>query len=209
MTGALRIVPLCHLLALTGLLWTAPAGADPARISGAPVVYVRTGPGPEHRPVSVLSEGDEIETLGEAGPWTRIRTQSGEEGFVFGTFVAQAADPAATSPAPPAEAPNLADVTSTPAATPTSAGLVQDVAELRAEIEALKARISKQIDRQRAEAALPTPKTTRTPDAPRSRMLDPDVRTAIVGVLSLGLGWVLGTTFTRWRFRGQRNRLRF
>lgn len=201
-------------LALVVFAVCSRAWAEHRTISGAPLVYLRSGPGPEYRPVGVLSEGAEVEVLEDRDRWVKVRTAAGEEGFVFGTFVAApsqgaaAAPPAAEAETAPAPSSVSAPMPSTTAA--PEAPIAEEVARLRAELEELKAQVHR--------AAGPDPRAGHHPAAPEEGTPESEAPTEkptsdfeLLGVsaLSLAVGWVLGVLFARRRSRVQRNRLRF
>ncbi|MGH7859321.1 MAG: SH3 domain-containing protein, partial [Candidatus Binatia bacterium] len=129
MTRARRSALLAILLGYG--LASGEAAAAPARISGAPLVYVRSGPGPDHQPVRILSEGDTVEKLEDLGSWTRIETPKGEIGFVYSSFVVETG----------AEAPIVAGQEPTPVAVPVAPELLPEE-PAAAEEEAIAAEVT-------------------------------------------------------------------
>jgi uncharacterized protein YgiM (DUF1202 family) len=205
MTAVRRILCLCFVL--IGWAWIESADAGTARVSGAPLVYLRDGPGPEYTPKGVLSEGDEVERFETVGDWVRVRTARGHEGFVYGTFLQDVESPAM-------DAPLEGEATQEEEEPPPTAGfaegpILDEVAALREELEALKAEIARQPP---PLSPVPASPLENEPIASQAEPISPDdadLRTAAIAVFSLAIGWILGAAFTRRRSRSQRSRLRF
>jgi len=83
-----RLASLAVLVAMTGA-WLAASTAAAARswVKGDVLLNVRTGPGPEHRPLGAITTGDPVEILEQANGWTRVRTRDSEEGWIPSGFL--------------------------------------------------------------------------------------------------------------------------
>lgn len=205
--------PLLLTLALVSM-----ALAAPAKIGGTALVYLRSGPGTSNPPLGVLKAGDAIEALETVGFWTKIRTSGGEVGFVRTSFVVPA-EAAGAGSAAAATVTAAAEAPPTPAE-PESAErrLSAEVADLRQEIADLKRQIAERpaepVENQAGRRSVP-PETSPTaalgfdPAASSPPASEPKVRVLAVALISLVVGWVVGSTFTRRRSRNQRSRLRF
>ena len=74
-------------LALTFLFLTA-GYADTQYIAGVLKITLRTGPGTDHRVLTMIKTGEEVEVIDSSNPdWTRIRLTSGKEGWVMSRFL--------------------------------------------------------------------------------------------------------------------------
>jgi hypothetical protein len=209
--------------------------AAQAEISGIEKVYLRSGAGPDQPPIGVLNQGDRVNIIDIEGSWTKVETADGKVGFVYHRYVvpvfdgsAPAAPPPTTRPAPRVPAapiapsvaqPPPAPVAAEPPAPPTPIDqLSTELAGLRAEVAELKQKVQQRAventDEQSrgavsAPAYAPTsvdlPPGASQPASPREQ----GVGVLAVAVLSLIVGWVLGSAFSRRRSRVQRPRLRF
>jgi len=65
----------------------APEPASPTVFVVASVVNIRTGPGMKSKVVTTVRKGDELELLGEDGPWCNVRLSNGMEGWIFKKLV--------------------------------------------------------------------------------------------------------------------------
>ena len=213
MTASRRTIGALALALLVGLAAPAPGTAAPGEIAGAPLVYLRTGPGPTHQPLGVLSEGTALETLGVDGAWTRVRLEDGREGFVYSTFIEEHPEPTPTAvpeASAPSEAAPFAASEGAEAAPPAESGfdepppptpdpfLLEEVARLRTEIDSLKRAVSDEL----APAG-----TGETASSEPAADVDAGLQMGAIALLSLAVGWFLGLSYGR--RRSQRSRLRF
>ncbi len=53
----------------------------------ASVVNIRSGPGMKNKVVTKVKKGDELELLGESGPWLNVKLSNGMEGWVYKALV--------------------------------------------------------------------------------------------------------------------------
>lgn len=74
------------ILLLLGLLVTVEAHAETVYVSDMLRVGVRTEPGTDGAPISVVVSGMELEVLERKGNYMRIRTKSGVEGWVNSAY---------------------------------------------------------------------------------------------------------------------------
>lgn len=65
------------------------ARAETAYISEVMEITLRTGPGTDHKIVSMLASGQEVETLEQSGGWTRVNLPDGKTGWVLTRFVSK------------------------------------------------------------------------------------------------------------------------
>ena len=213
-----RTIGALVLVTVAGL-WAVPtAEAAPAKIIGAPLVYIRSGPSASEEPLEVLSEGTRLETLGVEGAWTRVRVAaSGREGYVYNTFLEVEPEPAPTRPPPTPEppvgmAPGEGDPEALgealPAGNPAVGGrdepppptpdpfLLEEVARLRTEVDSLKRQVREELV------------TSGNPEeAEEGDLADPALRSTGIAVIFLVIGWLFGMAYAR--RRTQRPRLRF
>jgi curli biogenesis system outer membrane secretion channel CsgG len=69
-----------------------PSAPPPAETATEAVIVkpsalnVRSGPGSSHSIVSVVRSGDRLEVLEHSGDWIRIRTETGNEGWISGKY---------------------------------------------------------------------------------------------------------------------------
>jgi uncharacterized protein YraI len=203
------------------------AFASPAEISGIDKIYLRSGPGTDTAPVTVLTAGDPVNIIGGDGSWTKVETQDGKVGFVSHRYVVPRADgsPAQVAPQPVTPA---SDVASAPGATPPAPSptatdgaakdeLSAELMGLRAEVADLKQKVQARGD-QTGEVQAPSGGSASSiSPAPLSLPLVPasapsgkeqGVGVLTVAFLSLLVGWVLGSAFARRRPRSQHPRLR-
>ena len=218
-----RIAPgLVGLVLLTIL--EISAFAEPAEISGIDKVYLRAGPGTETEPLIVLNAGDRVNTLGNEGNWTKVETSDGKVGFVYHRYVLASAEAGAAAPSPRAVPPaegataasaGLAEPSPTAAGEAPKDAVAAEIAGLRAQLADLRQKVQERA----AENAEPlgtngiAPSSGSAIDAPAAAPT-PSAREQGVGVLAVALlsllvGWVLGSAFGRRRSRSQRPRLRF
>ncbi len=232
--GAFRLLAGLGLLVATRL----PALATQAEIVGIKRVYLRAGPGTDQAVIATLRAGDAVNVLDGEGSWTKVETQDGQVGFVYHRYVAsKTAGPNGEPTTPPSgaagsraayggNAPRTAPVAAAagisvatpaaPPAVPTAASgdeIAAGVAGLRAEIADLKQKIQDRssdlaADRSAAPEALATQVEAPPPTNPGSSR-EQSAGVFAVALLSLLVGWVLGSAFTRRRSRSQRSRLRF
>src|SRR3990172_4364937 len=80
-----RLVSLA-LLAIA-LLPAAPAYARQAWVKGDVLLNVRTGPGPEHRPLGAITTGDPVAVLDQVEGWIHVRTEKAGEGWIPSGFL--------------------------------------------------------------------------------------------------------------------------
>jgi uncharacterized protein YgiM (DUF1202 family) len=70
----------CVFLWALAATFPSPSAADFIRDEVR--INMRSGPGVEYRIVHVLSSGDELRRLANAGTWAQVRTEEGKEGWV-------------------------------------------------------------------------------------------------------------------------------
>jgi SH3 domain protein len=79
------------VVALTGcllLLTTAMAvGADTRYVSDRLIITLRAGTGPNAEVITTLATDDSLEVLAEEGPFLKVRTPDGTEGYVQGQYI--------------------------------------------------------------------------------------------------------------------------
>ena len=63
-------------------------GNNAALITGAERVLLRRGPGRKFAPFAALTEGSAVEVLEMQGEWSRVKTASGQVGYVHSNFLA-------------------------------------------------------------------------------------------------------------------------
>ena len=80
---------LCPLALLPRLA----AAEDRAWVKGDVLLNVRTGPGPEFRPLGAITTGDLVAVLQQGDGWTRVRTEKLGEGWIPGGFLQDAPPP--------------------------------------------------------------------------------------------------------------------
>jgi len=198
--------------------------AEDGEISGIDRVYLRSGPSTDGAPLGVLSAGDRVTILGNAGAWTNVQTADGKVGYVHHRYVVPVTVSASESVTeiqaqaptpPPASAPTPAEAQPTPEPTTTSASdaLSSELANLQAEVSQLKDQVREYKERVAEAPPVPgsvpratEPRTGPSPTAPSAR----DQAVGVLGVagLSLLVGWFLGSVFSRRRSRSHRPRLR-
>lgn len=76
-------------LALLAVAAVEARAAEPvtAVVHGAPALHLRRGPGTEHPAFATLLKGTEVQVEGVIGSWVRVRTTSGETGYVHSYFL--------------------------------------------------------------------------------------------------------------------------
>jgi SH3 domain protein len=82
--GSLAVLVL--LVVLAGLPVAFPAAAG-SWVKGDVLLNLRTGPGAENRPLGAITTGDPVEILEHGDGWTRVRTESSEEGWIPSGFL--------------------------------------------------------------------------------------------------------------------------
>jgi uncharacterized protein YgiM (DUF1202 family) len=189
--------------------------AEQGEISGIDKVYLRGGPSTEDAPLGVLSAGDRVTIVGAAGAWANVQTADGKSGYVHHRYVVPLAG-VGVETAPevhpvtlPTRAPTQAPVEATPEPTvPAEAdALSNELTELRSEVAHLKEQV-RNYKQQATEALTAAPvEHTGAPPAQTSAR-DQAVGVFAVAVLSLLVGWALGSVFSRRRSRSHRPRLR-
>jgi hypothetical protein len=206
--------------------------AAPAEISGIEKVYLRAGPGIETTPLGVLNAGDRVNVLEVQGSWTKVETREGTVGFVYHRYVVPLTDgkptrepeevaaPASNVSAEPTSEPVAAasDVTPAPAQTetitPSKDDLSAELASLRAEVADLKQKVHERVDQTSdvppssggPASAIPAVNVPGAPMGASAR--EQGIGVLAVAMLSLLVGWILGSAFGRRRSRSQRPRLR-
>lgn len=53
----------------------------------ASAVNIRSGPGMKNKVITTVSEGDELELLGESGSWLNVKLSNGMEGWIYKKLV--------------------------------------------------------------------------------------------------------------------------
>lgn len=135
---------------LAGAVTGASGQGNTAVVTGAERVFVRRGPGTEFPPFATLTDGSTVEVQEMQGEWSRVRTASGQVGYVHSNFLAlpSEASSAATAEVPrvhPTAAPTARPTARTDsgalnAATEKNKALEAQVAALQEELTALKSR---------------------------------------------------------------------
>lgn len=69
------------------LLFCDAAGAATAYVSDHLSINMRRGPGTNHKVVKLLDVGEKLDTLSASNGWTRVRTASGDSGYVVTQFL--------------------------------------------------------------------------------------------------------------------------
>jgi len=80
----LSYVPICVLLFV---IFTAVVAAETMYIRTVVKISLRTGPGKEHKIISLITSGDSIEVLETGEEWSKIRTVKGEEGWMESVLI--------------------------------------------------------------------------------------------------------------------------
>lgn len=198
--------------------------AGQAEIAGSEQVHLRAGPSTDQAVVATLSAGDVVSILDIEGSWTKVETQDGKVGFVYHRYVVPRVDGASGRPTGGrSEAPRTvataatvgmdrSESVTTPAVPmlPNGDEIAAEVAGLRVEIAELKQKIQDRsaelaVDRAAALVTAVDERATANPVFAREQ----SAGVLVVALLSLLVGWVLGSAFTRRRNRSQRPRLRF
>jgi uncharacterized protein YgiM (DUF1202 family) len=207
---------LALLASLAVLVATEPvARAELGEISGIEKVYLRSGPSTDGDALGVLSAGDRVTILGNAGAWTNVQTQDGKVGYVHHRYVVALtgvdAETIAEAPAPtppPVSAPSLAAVQPTPEPTTApSDALSTELADLQVEVSRLKDQVREYKQRAAEAPPIAAAQPRVAPPTPTSAG-DQAVGVLAVAGLSLLVGWFLGSVFSRRRSRSHRPRLR-
>jgi hypothetical protein len=223
----MTFAPIARWLASLFLLSTIEhaAFAAPAEISGIDKVYLRAGPGTDAAPLGVLKGGDQVNLLDVEGSWTKVQTRDGTVGFVYHRYVVPRPDGSSAQGEPQTAGPP-SDVAAAPTAPPpvpspretvaaTKDELSTELANLRAEVADLKQKVQERTD-QTGDAQAPSggsipsisPAPVGAPVAPAPSAREQGIGVLAVAMLSLLVGWVLGSAFGRRRSRSQRPRLR-
>jgi hypothetical protein len=81
------MLSLCALLScvLASTVW---GQANTALVTGAERVFVRRGPGTEFPPFASLARGSVVEVQEMQGEWSRVKTASGQVGYMHSNFLA-------------------------------------------------------------------------------------------------------------------------
>ena len=83
-----RLDPLAVLVSLALVSLAAPTPAQARSwVKGDVLLNVRTGPGPENRPVGAITTGDPVEVLEQSDGWTRVSSESAGEGWIPSGFL--------------------------------------------------------------------------------------------------------------------------
>src|SRR5262245_8860355 len=207
---------LALLASLAVLVATQPvARAELGEISGIEKVYLRSAPSTDGDALGVLSTGDRVTILGNAGAWTNVQTPDGKVGYVHHRYVVPVtgvdAETVAEAPAPtttPVSAPSLTAVQ--PAPEPTTApsdALSTELADLQVEVSRLKDQV-REYKQRAAEAPPIAAAQPRVAPPPPTSARGQAVGVIAVAGLSLLVGWFLGSVFSRRRSRSHRPRLR-
>jgi uncharacterized protein YgiM (DUF1202 family) len=53
----------------------------------ASAVNIRSGPGMKNKVITTVTEGDELELLGESGSWLNVKLSNGMEGWIYKKLV--------------------------------------------------------------------------------------------------------------------------
>ena len=169
------------------LLLASDVSADPGQIVGAPLVNLRSGPGPHNAPITQLSEGARLEILGVEGNWVNVTTADDQSGYVYRSFV-ERLEPEPEPASEPAER-----IDAAPAPTEQ---LFEEVAYLRSELANLRLEV------QNREA--PTPEAS-----PAEAGLEKGVARFLEWAFWFSAGAIAGALVMARRGRSQRRRLRF
>lgn len=213
-----------------GLIFVVAAGsairAQEAEITGVDRVYLRDGPGTDRPNLGVLNAGDRVQVLGSEGSWTKVETREGKVGFVYHRYVSEQAKAAAANGSPQdvaaveetSAAPAPASEPSAPPGAPAPIApddISVEIANLRSEIADLKQKIQERSTEayttppnEAAPAGSPTMGAAASVGFVARSGRDQSAGVLVVALLSLLVGWVLGSAFTRRRSRSQRSRLR-
>ncbi len=103
------------------LLLSTGAPAETSYIKTIVKITLRTGPGEDHKIISMITSGQRIEVLGTEGKWSQIQTENGQIGWIM-TSLISAEEPSRHMPTTPASA---------------DQALLERQASLQKEIEAL------------------------------------------------------------------------
>lgn len=82
-------------LLVLGMVCPLVASAATQYVSDELSINMRSGAGTQYKIQRLLTAGDQVETLGESNGWTRVRTASGQTGFVLTRFLSES--PAAST----------------------------------------------------------------------------------------------------------------
>jgi SH3 domain protein len=78
-------------ICLAGCVWAGVASAQDIYVSGITKITMRTGPGVEHKIVTMLISGSRLETIEYQKDWSHVRTQNNKTGWVLTRFLTQKA----------------------------------------------------------------------------------------------------------------------
>jgi SH3 domain protein len=87
--GAAALVAAAIALAAAGA-----AHAETAWVRGESRLNVRTGPGPDYRIIEMVKDDDPVQVVKRQAEWTRVRTATGNDGWVPSAFLVSEAPPA-------------------------------------------------------------------------------------------------------------------
>jgi SH3 domain protein len=85
--GPMRLVRGIAALGLLALLVALPAAAEPAWVSGEVKLNLRSGAGNQYRILGLLKTGDAVQVLERGEKWTKVRTATGEAGWIPGGYL--------------------------------------------------------------------------------------------------------------------------
>ncbi|MEE8398267.1 MAG: TIGR04211 family SH3 domain-containing protein [Desulfobacterales bacterium] len=105
------------------LLFSTGAPAETRYIKTIVKITLRTGPGLDHKIISMISSGKSVEVLETESGWARVQTEKGQIGWIMTSLIS-----AEKPPVPMSETPNAGDE-----------ALLEQQASLYEEINALKA----------------------------------------------------------------------
>ncbi len=156
MRGETRHWSACFLLLsvcvapLSGVATPAWGQGNAAVVTGTERVFVRRGPGTEFPPFATLTKGSAVEVQEMQGEWSRVKTASGQVGYVHSNFLALPSEArsgavAETPHAQPTPQPTVRPVARADAATLSALseknkGLEAQLSALQDELTALKSR---------------------------------------------------------------------
>ncbi len=80
-----RLAIICFCL----VIFSGVTLADDIYVTGVTKITMRTGPGTEHKIVSMLKSGTKLEIVEYQSDWTQVRTDQGKIGWVLSRFLTQ------------------------------------------------------------------------------------------------------------------------